>query len=124
MMLISDFSNVFYYAAAASGGSVAPSALVAVTANTLMGRIEENLEKALAAKRVHNGGVPDLTYYEQGLDAATIDNLTRRGHQLSPAPAIGLVNALFCSTGIPVKEEASCSIRNDPRGFGLASGAE
>ena len=124
MMLISELHNVFYYAAVASGGSVAPSALVAVTASTLMGRIEENLEKALAAKRVHNGGVLDLTYYEQGLDAATIDNLTKWGHRLRPAPAIGLVNAVFCSTGIPVKEEASCSMRNDPRGFGLASGAE
>lgn len=124
MMLVGKVHNVFYYGAAASGGSVAPSALVAVTANTLMGRIEENLEKALAAKRVHNGGVPDLTYYEQGLDAAIIDNLTKRGHRLSPAPAIGLVNAIFCSTGIPVKEDASCSMRNDPRGFGFASGAE
>lgn len=124
MMLVSEFRNVFYYGAAASGGSAAPSALVAVTANTFMGRIEENLEKALAAKRVHNSGVPDLTYYEQGLDAAIIDTLTKQGHRLSPAPAIGLVNAVFCSTGIPVKEDASCSIRNDPRGFGLASGAE
>ncbi|MCH8237779.1 MAG: gamma-glutamyltransferase [Proteobacteria bacterium] len=124
IMLVGEVFNIFYYAAAASGGSVAPSALVAVTANTLMGRIEESLEKALAAKRVHNGGVPDLTYYEQGLDAATVKNLTRRGHRLSSTPAIGLVNALFCPSGIPIKERASCSIRNDPRGFGLASGAE
>jgi hypothetical protein len=89
-----------------------------------MGRKEETLEMALAAKRLYNSGNPDLTYYEQGMDTSIIDDLSKRGHRLSPVPTLGKVNGVFCSTGVPSEKDLSCSMRPDPRGFGLAAGAE
>ena len=124
MLLVSDLHNVFYMAAAASGGTAAPSALVNVVARTLMGKKEETLEMATAAKRIHNDGVHDLTVYEQGLDAAVAQSLASKGHRAGQATRIGLVNAIFCPTGVPAKDEASCSSRSDPRGFGLAVGSD
>jgi hypothetical protein len=124
MLLVNDIHNVFYFGLASSGGAVAPSALAGVATRTLMGREEETLEMALAAKRLYNSGNPDLTYYEQGMDGAIIDSLSKRGHRMSPAPVLGQVNGIFCSIGVPSKRGIPCSIQPDPRGFGLAAGAE
>ncbi len=124
MLLISSVFNVFYFSAAASGGPVASSALAGVTVGTLLGRTGESLEGAINAKRVHNNGGPDLTYYEQGMTPAVLEDLSKRGHRLSPTESMGLVNAIFCPTGIPSDEGLSCETRADPRGFGLAAGAE
>ena len=124
MLLINNVHNTFYLGLASSGGAVAMSVLAGVATRTLMGRKEETLEMALAAKRLYNSGNPDLTYYEQGMDTSIIDDLSKRGHRLSPVPALGKVNGVFCSTGVPSKKDLSCSMRPDPRGFGLAAGAE
>ncbi len=124
VLLINTVHNIFYFAGAASGGPVSPSALVQVAAGAIMGREEEDLVQAIGARRTHNGGDNGQTYFEQGLDAAVVDGLTKRGHQLSPEPGLGLVNAVFCSAGIPSKEGLSCNQRSDPRGFGLSSGVQ
>ncbi|MCH7935814.1 MAG: gamma-glutamyltransferase [Proteobacteria bacterium] len=124
MLLINNIHNIFYFGLASSGGAVAPSVLAGVAARTLMGRKEETLEMALAAKRLYNSGNPDLTYYEQGMVTSIIDDLSKRGHRLNPVPALGKVNGIFCSTGVPNKKGLSCSMRPDPRGYGLAAGAE
>lgn len=124
VLLINSVHNVFYFAGAASGGPVSSSALVQVTAGTLMAREGESLVQAIGARRTHNGGDAGLTHFEQGLDAAVVDGLTKRGHRMSPEPGLGLVNAVFCTSGIPNKEGLSCLQRSDPRGFGLAVGAQ
>ena len=124
MLLISSLYNVFYFGAAASGGPVASSALAGVAAGAVLGRTAESLEEALSAKRVHNNGDPDLTYYEQGIPPAVLEDLLKRGHRLSPTESMGLVNAIFCPAGIPSEEVLSCETRADPRGFGLAVGAD
>ncbi len=124
MLLNNNVHNVFFFGAAASGGPVASSALAGVAAGTLLGRPGESLEGALNAKRIHNNGDPDLTYYEQGMTPAVLEDLSKWGHRLSPTESMGLVNAIFCSTGIPSDEVLSCETRADPRGFGLAAGAE
>ncbi len=124
MLLISNLHNVFYFGAAASGGPIASSALAGVVAGALLGKTGESLERAISAKRVHNNGDPDLTYYEQGIPSAVLKDLSKRGHRLSPTESVGLVNAIFCPSGIPSKEVLSCETRADPRGFGLAAGAE
>ena len=124
MLLVNETNNIFYFGGAASGGIAAAASLAGVGAYTILGRDEEDLVTALTVKRVHNSGFPDLTYYEQGLDGALVQDLTRRGHRLSPMPSSGLVNAVYCPAGIPHKKVLDCSIRNDPRGYGLAYGAE
>jgi gamma-glutamyltranspeptidase/glutathione hydrolase len=124
VLLINSVHNVFYFAAAASGGPVSPSALVQVTAGTLMAKNGGNLSQAIGDRRTHNGGDSGLTHYEQGLDGAVVDGLADRGHRLSPQAKLGLVNAIFCSTGVPEKKGASCLQQADPRGFGLSSSAQ
>lgn len=124
MLLVNEVHNIFYFAGAASGGNEAASALAAVGIGAAMGKENENLERAFFARRFFNAGVPDVTHYEQGLEETVLKDLANRGHHLNPAPAMGFVNAIFCSSGLPVKKDLSCSMKSDPRGFGIASGAD
>jgi len=124
MMLVNETQNTFYFGAGASGGIAPAVSLAGLGANTIMGRDEEDLVTALSTRRVLNSGFPDTTYYERGLDKTLVQDLTRRGHRLSPVASLGLVNAVFCPAGIPHKKNLSCSVRNDPRGFGLFYSAE
>lgn len=118
VLALNHESHQFFAAAAASGGAAAPSAMINVLARYLMGR--QLLEDALAAKRVHHAAAPDVTYFESGMDADSLESLGRRGHRVAPAPALGLVNAVGCSSGLPSEKEV-CSARADPRGYGLAA---
>ncbi len=121
VVVSNDFVNEFFFAAAASGGVAAPTALAQVTARVLMAR--EPLEEATAAPRVHNGAAPDVTFHEPRLDLVQVDALRQRGHQVAPTPRLGLVNALACPDGIPPDPE-TCTVRADPRGYGLAGSAD
>lgn len=120
MVVMSHKDNQFYAAAAASGGVAAPTAMLNVIAPILFGG---RLDDAMSAKRLHHGGVPDLTYYEQGISETVLNSLTGRGHRLAPTVALGLVNVAFCSGGLPQKPQ-TCAVRADPRGFGLAKAVE
>jgi gamma-glutamyltranspeptidase/glutathione hydrolase len=124
MLLISNLFNIFYYAAVATGGAAAPSALINVTARTLLGKEHETIQSALSAKRIHNSGIPDMTFYEQGTPDDVVKALAAMGHQVREAPTIGQVNMIYCPEGVPKKEGTSCANLTDPRGFGLGAGNE
>ncbi len=124
MLLVNNLQNVFYMAAEATGGKASPSALVNVVAWTLLGKVDEKLEPAIFAKRVANDGAPGTTFYEQGIDPAVAQSLAGKGHPVAAATGIGRVNALFCPTGVPNRDGVSCTVKTDPRGFGLAVGGE
>jgi gamma-glutamyltranspeptidase/glutathione hydrolase len=109
------------FAGAASGGTVAPTALITVAARTLIEGIL--LEDAIGAKRLHHGGYPDLVYHEPGVDESLLHGLISRGHRVAATPVLGRVNALACPGGLRKKPE-TCSIRTDNRGLGLAVGAD
>ena len=122
VLLINSFSKKFYFAGSASGGSIAPSVLAQVIAGTLLEGEKGNLMHAIKASRVYKGSESELTYIEQGLASDVVEGLTKRGRQLSFEPSLGLVNSIFCSTGLPEKEDgALCTQHSDPRGFGLSS---
>lgn len=121
MMIVNPRNNEFYLAGAASGGVVAPTALMNVIARAVFQN--QPLEDALAAKRIHHGGFPDLVYYEQGVSESVMRSLADRGHRVSTADSLGLVNAIYCTRALPA-DPASCSIGTDPRGFGLATSAD
>lgn len=117
-VIITDESRMrIFFAGAASGGVAAPTALVSVLARTQIE--EESLRDAIAAKRVHHSGSPDVVYYEQGLAKDELRNLAKRGHRIAATKTLARVNVVSCFSGVPdlVKE---CSARSDPRGFGLA----
>jgi gamma-glutamyltranspeptidase/glutathione hydrolase len=125
VLLINSLHNIFYLAASASGGPVSPSALVQVIANTLLKGEKGTLKHAISEKRSHNGFESNLTYIEKGLGSKVIEGLTSKGHQLSPEQNLGLVNSIFCSSGIPNKRDGIlCVQHSDPRGFGLSSGTD
>ena len=121
MVVVNDFVNAFYFAAVASGGAAAPTALTQVALATLVGG--KPLEEAMNAKRLHHGGLPDLVYYEQGFDVAGLRALTERNHHIAATSVLGRVNAGYCPKGLPPNAR-TCAIRTDPRGFGLATSAE
>ena len=106
-----------YFAAAASGGSAAPTALVSVMLGALLD--EAPLKKVLARPRVHHSGAPDITFYEKGLPPDVLTGLRSRGHLLREAPALGRVNALYCEEGLIRGAGDECRFATDPRGWGL-----
>ncbi len=119
-MLVSDGPQ-FVFAAAASGGQAAPTAMVGTAARTLLA--ESDLTKALAAKRLHRSVAPDFVFAEQGADARVVGGLSQMGYELGYTPTIGRVSAIHCPDGSP-DDPATCAYAADPRGYGLAAQAE
>ena len=118
VMMVNRKAGDLFLAAAASGGAVAPSALLQVMARTLIDG--ESLDAAIKAPRIFHGGRPDVVVYEPGEAVENLNGLRLRGHLVAQAPALGRVNAVFCRKGIATNP-AGCSGKVDPRGFGLAS---
>jgi gamma-glutamyltranspeptidase/glutathione hydrolase len=118
MIGTNDSGDLMFFAAAASGGVAAPTALMNVAVRHLI--LERNLNEAVSGKRLHHGGDPDLVYYENGYKEAILQSLTKRGHLIAQTRKLGLVNAVVCVDGLPDKPE-SCAAKSDPRGFGLAA---
>jgi len=119
MMVVNENSKEFRFAATASGGVAAPSALISTAANVIYG--EQTLKAALAQARVHLSGNPDVTYVEPSVDPQTVAALSAAGHQVQTTPEIGRVNALACPGGLPTLPQ-TCQMAVDPRSVGLAAG--
>ena len=113
-------SNNLFFAGAASGGIAAPTALINVIARTMIEK--KRLKRAISEARVHHSGIPDITFYEPHLAQTIKSSLIKRGHNLGATRALGFVNAIYCSGGLP-RDPETCSIVSDPRGDGLATSA-
>jgi len=111
-------SNNLFFAGAASGGMSAPTALINVIARSMIDN--EKLLQAISSPRVYHGGMPDITFYEPRLPEKAKSFLIQRGHHIAATPLLGLVNAVYCSGGLP-RDPETCVIKTDPRGSGLAS---
>jgi len=111
-------SNNLFFAGAASGGMSAPTALINVIVRSMIS--SEKLIQAISAPRVYHGGMPDITFYEPRLSETAKSFLIQRGHHIAATPFLGLVNAVYCSGGLP-RDPETCVINTDPRGSGLAS---
>ena len=117
-ILANTHSKEAYFAAAASGGSAAPTALVSVLLGALVD--EGSLKEITARPRFHHSGAPDVTFFEAGAAPDILDGLRDRGHLLREAPMLGRVNALYCPNGIRhADDQEDCAFANDPRGWGL-----
>lgn len=121
LLVVNENSKEFRFAAAASGGETAPTALVQVGMAAMAAQLP--LEQAVAQPRLHHRGMPDLAYYEQSVDRAVLDGLLARGYSIALTRSLGLVNAIYCPLGLPTKPD-SCAVANDPRGAGLAVSAD
>jgi gamma-glutamyltranspeptidase/glutathione hydrolase len=115
MLMIDHGGGEFQFAAAASGGAAAPTALTTVAVEALLEK--EDLGDAIEAKRLHHSGLPDMVLYEAGESEEQIRALTSRGHEVFEIGNLGLVNAVYCPKGLP-RGASSCEARADPRGSG------
>ncbi len=118
MIMDNQNSKKFFWAGASSGGVAAPTSLINVASQVLIGN--SSLSSAIAAKRIHHDAFPDTTYYEKGLEQWIVDGLVNRGHSVVPVSTMGRVNAIYCFKGLPDNPD-TCEIANDPRAFGLAT---
>ena len=124
VLLVNHNSNKVFAAGVASGGATAPMALTQVMLDVLVGK--KSVDEAIAAKRLHHGGRPDLVFFEQGMDEALVRGLVGRGHRVAATPVIGRVSFAYCRNGIPTSSTALqdiCAMKSDPRVFGLSSSA-
>lgn len=115
VLVINPHSQEVHFAAAASGGVTAPTALVQTLFSTV---VDKNaVDAAVAAPRVHHSGSPDITFIEAGERAADAGPLAKRGHEIKAVPIPSRVQALACASGDP--SFTKCKVASDPRGFGL-----
>lgn len=115
MLMIDHGGGEFQFAAAASGGAAAPTALTTVAVEALLEK--EDLGDAIQAKRLLHSGLPDMVLHEPGESEAHLQALTSRGHEVFEIGSLGLVNAVYCPKGLP-RGPSSCEARADPRGSG------
>jgi gamma-glutamyltranspeptidase/glutathione hydrolase len=117
MILSNAPTGGFYYAAAASGGTTAATAMAAVFLDTVV--LDQPLDRAMSAKRIHHNGNPDVVFHEEGVAADILSSLGERGHQVSDAGILGRVAAVWCPAGLPAEPD-TCQAAVDPRSSGLA----
>jgi gamma-glutamyltranspeptidase/glutathione hydrolase len=117
MMWASRHNKSLYYLAAASGGVTAPTALAQVFLRTIADK--QSLDAAIAAKRIHHNGEPDVVFYEEGVPPELLQDLESRGHKLQKAGILGRVQAIYCPLALDT-EDSTCIAAADPRGDGLS----
>ena len=108
-------NGTFFFAAAASGGVTAPTAVAQVYLNALID--QRPLDSSLAAGRLHHNGEPDLAFHESNVDPSVLQALQSQGHTLQQADIIGRVQAVLCPRG--TENAAGCQAKADTRGDGL-----
>ncbi len=115
VVVYNPHSREVHFAAAASGGVTAPTALV----QTLLATTVDDMavEAAVGAPRIHHSGAPDTVFVESGERAADTAPLAKRGHDIKAVPIPSRVQALSCASGTP--DFKKCRVASDPRGFGL-----
>src|SRR5690606_8486392 len=108
-------SNVPLLAAAGSGPGAAAAGTAGARRTLEAGQA---LESAMDPPRAEHRGAPDVTFVEPAAPDAMREDLAARGHVVQRLPSPSLVNAAFCSGGMP-RSPGSCRIGTDRRGFGL-----
>ncbi len=117
MLETGNSNGSFYYAAAASGGVTAPTAMTQVFLNSVIDK--QPLEQAVAAGRIHHNGQPDVVFHEPNTDQSVLQSLTSQGHGLQQADILGRVQAIYCPRGVD-NINYGCQAKADPRGNGIA----
>lgn len=73
--------------------------------------MNDTLQDAISAKRIHHQLLPMKVFYEDGFDAEIVDGLRQIGHNVEPDNALSAVTAISRVRGYV---EAAC----DPRRYG------
>ncbi|PSB24011.1 gamma-glutamyltransferase [filamentous cyanobacterium Phorm 46] len=105
----------FRLAAGAPGGSTIITTMLQIILNVLL--YDMNVSEAVSAPRVHHQWLPDRLMVEKGgFDAATLEELRRRGHVIQEGEGWGNANAIVLTSDGWLEGAA------DPRGEGVAKG--
>ena len=124
MMYTSRAGGSFFYAAAASGGVTAPTAL----AQVFLASVEDKqpLATAIAVHRIHHNGLPDVVFYEPGTDADAAPGLDpawasgSAGQHSRPRPG-HLVPALVQGSGCRLSSRGRSPRRRQRTGASAGS---
>lgn len=121
ILVVDRNTKKFVFAATGAGGTTAASAVVNVTARTLLGGM--SLRAASDRPRVHQGGYTDDVVAEKSLTAKEIGALEAGGGKVKFVPKIGRVNAVHCAAGLPPdsQSDAPCKVISDKRGHGVGA---
>ncbi len=105
----------FRLAAGAPGGSTIITTVLQIVLNVLV--YQMNVSEAVSAPRIHHQWLPDRLMVERGgFEAATLDELRRRGHQIQERESWGNANAIVVTSDGWLEGAA------DRRGEGVARG--
>lgn len=100
-------------------GSPGGSTIITTVLQVVLNVLEYNMDAgaAVSAPRIHHQWLPDKLRMERfGLDAATLEDLRRRGHQIEEQSSWGNANAIVVTPDGRLEGAA------DPRGEGSANG--
>lgn len=109
-------TGVLRFLGSSSGGAASSTSLVRLMLDSLT--TDKGLSASMSEPRIHHGGEPDVTFYEEGSGA--VADLEAKGHTTQSVPQIGQANAIYCPKGI-VESPSACEVEADPRGHGLSS---
>jgi gamma-glutamyltranspeptidase / glutathione hydrolase len=105
----------FRLAAGSPGGSTIITTVLQIVLNALV--YDMNVSEAVSAPRIHHQWLPDRLMVEKGgFDAATLDQLRRRGHMIQEGADWGNANAIVLTSDGWLEGAA------DRRGEGVARG--
>jgi gamma-glutamyltranspeptidase/glutathione hydrolase len=105
----------FRLAAGSPGGSTIITTVLQIVLNVLV--YDMNVGEAVSAPRIHHQWLPDRLMMERlGFEAATLDELRRRGHQIQEGEGWGNANAIVLTSDGWLEGAA------DRRGEGAARG--
>jgi gamma-glutamyltranspeptidase/glutathione hydrolase len=119
IVIVNHNTSQVFFAAGATGGAAAPSALATVMREAILQ--ERSLDDSVDAPRLHHSGEPDEVVLESALGESVAADLRRRGHATVSVQKLGRVNAVYCPGGLPRSPE-TCLMKSDRRGYGLATG--
>ena len=121
MLIANKSTGNSFFAAGASGNAAAPTAMISMSLKLLVDDMK--LPEAVAAARFYPRSPGRTVFAEDRASTDATARLAARGFRVVRVPAIGRVNAIWCSGGVP-RAKNSCRFAVDKRGFGYAVSAE
>ena len=114
-------NKTFRFAAAGAGGAAVSPAIVSVAARTLLDK--EPLADAMKGGRVYASPANTNVVVESSESDPRVETLVRRGYDVRRLNALGRLNVVYCSSGLPVDSlrDARCSPESDTSGDGLGA---
>ena len=115
MMMVNTNTQQVLMAGGGSGGTPDAVDLIRVVSDIMFGK--HLPQDVIVTPRIFNAGRPSVVFAETGLAAAETDVLSKKG-QVALVEPFGRLNLIYCPKGMRSEPE-TCTLHNDPRGFGL-----